>query len=144
MDTAKIKNKAQKLLEWAKGWPNFDEYLKLNALVNKDGDASLNIVVNDRVVTEYIDGSAIRNYTFQLKMVTPWSPGFDKVNVEAERLVSGLHDWVNEQYPDNVPDWEGASIISIETENNAPSLDVVYEQDELAEWSVLAVVNYKE
>lgn len=144
MDKAKIKDKAEKLLEWAKEWPEFDGYLKLNALVNKDGDASLNIVVNDRIVTEYIDGSAIREYTFQFKVITPWSDGFDPINLQSEKLVASLHDWIDEQYPKNKPDWEGANITAINTLNNAPSLDFVREDDELAEWSIEAIITYEE
>lgn len=144
MSKSDAKNKAQKLLEWAKGWPDFDGYLKLNAIVNEDGDASLNVVVNDRIVVEFIDGTAIREYTFQLKLITPWSAGYDSVNIDAEKLVASLHDWVDEQFPNNVPEWEGADIMAIETVNNTPSLDFVREQDELAEWSVLAVITYKE
>lgn len=144
MDYADITNKADKLIEWAKGWDGFGGYLKLNALVNEEGDASMNVVANERVVVQYIDGSAIREYTAQFKLVTSWSAERDPINAEAERYLCGLVDWVNDQFPDNLPDWPGATITDIHTQNNAPSLDFVHEQDELAEYSINVIITYQE
>lgn len=141
---AEIKHKAEKLLEWARQWEGFNDYLKLNALVNAEGDASLNVIANDRVVTQFIDGSAIREFTAQFKLVTAWSDGYDNTNVEAQNYLSGLIDWLNDQYPENVPSWPDAAITKIETQDNAPSLDFVHEQDELAEYSVQVIITYEE
>lgn len=141
---AEIKLKADKLLDWAKQWEGFDGYLKLNALVAKEGDSSLNIVANDRVVEQYIDGSAIREFTAQFKMVCSWSDGYDNTNIEAYELFSGFIDWVNDQFPTNCPNWPDAAITGIETQENAPSLDFVNEQDDVAEYSVNVIINYQE
>lgn len=143
-DRAKIKGKADKVLEWAKGWSGFDGFLKLNALVNQENDASLNIVVNDKIVQRYIDGSAIRDFTVQFKMVLPWSDGFDMINIQGMEIMSDLLDWIDNQYPDNLPEWEGCNILEITALSNAPSLDAVNSQDSLAEYSVQAVIRYEE
>lgn len=143
---AEIKHKAEKLLEWAREWSGFDGYLKLNALVNKEGDASLNVVANDREIARYIDGTAIREFTVQFKLVTSWSDGFDPVNVEAQEYLSTLIDWLNEQYyVGNFPAWgDSVSINEMYTRQNTASLDFVNEQDELAEYSVQFVITYEE
>ena len=141
---ATIEDKAEAVLEWAKGWPDLDGYLKLNALVTEDGEASLNIVPNDAVKLRYIDGTAVREYTIQLRIVTQWSSGYDPVTVEAERLASSWLDWVGEQYPDNIPNWDGCSIIAIEPMENAPLLATIYEDDGLADYSIQAKITYEE
>lgn len=143
-DRAKIQGKAKKLLEWLKGWDGFDDYLKLNAIVSKEDDASLNIVVNDEVVQRFIDGSAIRDFSFQVKMVYPWSDGYDDTNSEAFDSMSSLLDWLDEQIPTNAPDWDGAEVMELIFINNVPSLDYVLEGDEMAEYSVTAKIRYKE
>lgn len=144
MSRADIQGKAQKLIDWAKGWEGFNDYLKLNALVNKEGDASLNIVANDRIIIEYIDGVCKREFTVQFKMVLPWSDGYDPVNIESEETASSLLDWLDKQWPDNVPEWDNCNIYEIVTTSNAPQLDFVREQDELAEYSVQIIIRYEE
>lgn len=144
MDIANIKGKAEKLLEWAREWPDFNGYLKLNALVNKEGEASLNVVANDKIIQRFIDGTAQREFTAQFKLILPWSDGYDPTNVNSEQFASSLLDWIDEQYPDNIPDWENCKIYEITTINNAPSLDFVHEQDDLAEYSVQALIRYSE
>lgn len=143
-DRAKIKGKANKLLEWIKGWDGFDGYAKLNAIVAEEGDASLNIVVNDDVVEQYLDGTALRDYTFMIKMILPWSDGFDPVNVESENTAASLLDWIDGQFPQNLPAWEGADIREITLVNNAPSLDTVDTEESIAEYSVIAKIRYVE
>lgn len=143
-DRAKINGKAERLLEWIKGWDGFDGYAKLNAIVTQEGDASLNIVVNDDVVEPYIDGTALRDYTFMIKMILPWSDGFDPVNVESGNTAASLLDWIDGQFPHNLPDWERADIRGITLVNNAPSLDTVDTEESIAEYSVIAKIRYVE
>lgn len=141
---AEITGKAKAVLEWAKGWEELDGFLKLNALITQEGQATLNTVTNDSIVQKYIDGTAIRHYTVQLKVITSWSDGYDPVNVEAERLASSWLDWVNRQFPENVPEWEGADITGIEALQNAPALNRVFENDSLAEYVIQAQITYIE
>lgn len=141
---AKIEGKAKAALEWAKTWPELDGYIKLNALITQDGEATLATAYNDVAIERYNDGTAKRQYTFLLKVVTAWSDGYDQVNTEAERLASSWLDWVAEQFPDNVPDWPGAEIISIEPTQNAPALDTVWEDDQLAQYVIQAIITYNE
>lgn len=141
---ASMAGKARAAKEWAGTWPEIDGYIKLNALITNEGEATLATAANDVALEEYNDGTAKRQYTFLLKVVTAWSDGYDSVNVEAERLAASWLDWVSEQFPDNTPDWPGASILSIEPTQNAPILDTVWEDDGLAQYVIQAVIIYIE
>lgn len=141
---AKMREKTEKAFEWAKGWSGLDGYLKLNALVNKDGQASFNAVYNEVAIERYLDGTAKRQYTFQVRFVTRWSDGYDRVNLEAEKMVTEWLDWIDEQYElGNVPDW-GVDILDIEASQNIPALNAVYEDESLAEYVIQAVITYIE
>lgn len=135
--------KAEAVLEWAKGWPDLDGYLKLNAITNQEGDAALNVVNNDLELQRYIDGSSVRQFTLQLRIMTAWSDGYDSVNAEAEALASSWQDWVSEQYgAGNVP--AIGNVTAIEPVWNVPSLNYINEDEGLAEYIVQAVVIYEE
>lgn len=140
----KLKGKADKLVDWLKGWDGFDSYLKFNALVRTEGDASVNVVVNSTPIEKFIDGTAIYDFTFRVNMMFAWSDGFDSTNTEAFNTMSSLLDWIDEQYPDNTPDWDGAEIMDITVTDSAPSLDYVEASDEMAQYSIVAKIRYKE
>lgn len=141
---ADMAGKTAAVLEWAKGWPELDGYLKLNALIAEDGEATMATSYTDSPLETYNDGTAKRRYSFFLKVVTAWSDGYDPVNEDAEKLASSWLDWVNDQYPANVPDWPGASIVGIESAQGQPSLSAVYQDDGLAEYAIQAVITYIE
>lgn len=141
---ADIADKTAAAVEWAKTWPELDGYLKLNAIITDEGDATLDTSVNDREVIKYIDGTAKREFTFQLRIMAPWSDGFDPTNLEAMRLASDWLDWVSRQYDEgNIPDF-GAEVTGIESVKNAPALNAVYEDDNLAEYLIQAKITYIE
>lgn len=139
-----VEGKAEAVLEWARTWPELDGYLKLNATVAENGDASLNVVQGDSVVMKYIDGSAQRQWIFQLKVIVPWSDGHDEINEAAERFAASWQDWVASQYPGNIPEWPNAEITGIEPQWNTPALNYIYEDGSLAEYVVQAVIDYIE
>lgn len=142
---SKLEGKTKAALEWAKGWPELDGYLKLNALISQEGEATFNTSYNEAFLEKYIDGSAKRQYTFQLRIIAPWSDGYDPTNEEAEELATSWHDWVSEQYAlGNIPDWEGAEIISIEPIHNAPALNQVFPDEGNAEYMIQAIITYNE
>lgn len=132
------------MVDWAKGWPDLGGYLKLNAISSESGDASLDTVYNDAKVQDYIDGRALREYTFALVMMADWSDGFDATNAEANRLNESWIDWVDSQFPDNVPEWPGAIFQSIESIYNVPSLAAVYQDESLAKYMFQAKITYIE
>ena len=138
-----ISGKADAVFEWLLEWPALDGYLKLNAILAEEDAASVNVVPTEAVIERYIDGTARRRYTFQLKIMQPWSDGYDRVNHEAEALAASWLDWVSVQYElGKVPKWEGATITDISPTQNAPGLNFVYQDEGLAEYVFEAVIDY--
>lgn len=140
----KTAGKTDAVVEWAKKWPDLNGYIKLNAITSESGDASIDTVYNDAKVQDYIDGRALREYSFALVMMADWSDGFDATNAEANRLSESWIDWVDSQFPDNVPDWPGASFQAIESVYNVPSLAAVYQDESLAKYMFQAKITYIE
>lgn len=134
--------KTDAIKEWAKAWPHLDEYLKLNAILTEDGEASLNPIGEENPVEEYIDGSAVYEYYFMLKLVLPWSEGYDSINSDAQLLMEQWMDWVDEQYPDHVPDFDGV-IDSIEAVANEPEIET-YQEESLATYNFIGKITYTE
>ena len=138
----RIEGKTDAAVEWAKTWPDLDGFLKLNAINAEDSDAAFTTVFTDSQGEPFIDGTARHEYTFGLKMMLPWSDGRDKYNAEAERLMEKWRDWVDEQYPDNVPNWD-CEIEDIRALYDVPAV-MVYSEDSLAEYQFLCKITYTE
>lgn len=140
---SRLEGKTQAVKEWASTWPEIDGYIKLNAILGDRDEASMSTIHSDAKGKPYIDGTARHVYTFGLKMMLPWSDGYDDTNEEANRLMESWRDWVDEQFPGNVPEWPGASIESIEAAYDEPAV-TVYQQDSLAEYTFIAKITYEE
>lgn len=141
----RAEGKTAAVFEWAKSWPELDGFLKLNAITTEEGEAAINIVQNDAEMSRYIDGTAVRQFTFQLKFIALWSNGFDPVNQAAEAFAASWQDWVSAQYEaGNLPDFGDANITGIAPVWNVPALNFVYQDDGLAEYLIQAVITYEE
>lgn len=134
--------KAEALKKWAQSWPHLDEYLKLNAILTDDGDASMNPIGRDVEGTPFIDGTASRDYYFMLKLVLPWSDGYDSVNTDAQTLMESWMDWVDAQYPNNIPEWDG-DIETIEAVADEPEI-MTYQEESLATYNFICKITYTE
>lgn len=139
----KIEGKTNAALEWAKTWDELDGLLKLNAILNEDGDAGFTTSYNDAQGEPFIDGTARHEYIFGLRLVLPWSDGHNKINAEAELLMEKWRDWVDEQFPHNIPNWEGAEIEGIFALYDVPAI-MVYQEDSLATYDFQAKIIYVE
>lgn len=138
-----LDDKTDAVLEWAKTWEPLDGFLKLNAIKNEDGDASMSTVFGDNEGEPFIDGTARREYTFMLKIMLPWSDGFDPTNAEANKLVTGWREWVDGQYDKgNVPEWD-CEIENIRSLYDVPAV-TVYPEESLAEYNFQARITYIE
>lgn len=136
--------KAAAFLEWAKGWPYLDGYLKLNALTIAPGEASANPLASERVIRQYIDGTADRVYRAQMRLVLRWSDGYDAVNADADRLANEWAEWVNAQFSlGNVPEWE-AEITDIRTAEDMAALNVALQDESTAVYLFTAEIYYTE
>lgn len=139
----KREGKTDSVMAWAKTWPHLDEFLKLNAILTENDEASLQTVYGDSAGEPFIDGTARHEYTFMLKLMLPWSDGYDPTNQEAEKLAEKWADWVDSQFPDNVPDFGEAKIEDIRALYNLPSVST--DQDEsIAEYNFQARITYIE
>lgn len=138
----RIEGKTDAAVKWAKTWPKLDDFLKLNAITAEDGDAAFTTVYSDSSGEPFIDGTARHEYTFGLKMMLPWSDGRDQYNSDAERLMEQWRDWVDDQFPENVPDWD-CEIEGIEALYDVPAV-MVYSEDSLAEYQFLCKIIYTE
>lgn len=137
-------SKAAAFLEWAKGWPYLDGYIKLNALTIAPGEASANPLASERVIRQYIDGTADRVYRAQMRLVLRWSDGYDAVNADADRLANEWAEWVNAQFElGNVPAW-GAEITDIRTAEDMAALNVALQDESTAVYLFTAEIYYTE
>lgn len=136
--------KAAAFLEWAKGWPYLDGYIKLNALTIAPGEASANPLASERVIRQYIDGTADRVYRAQMRLVLRWSDGYDAVNADADRLANEWAEWVNAQFAlGNVPEWD-AEITDIRTAEDMAALNVALQDESTAVYLFTAEIYYTE
>lgn len=140
-----LNGKAKAVYDWAMGWPEFSGYLKLNATVIEQGEASMVTDAGAKVITPYLDGTAIRSFRFNLRLVLPWSSGFDGINEESLALATKLYDWVEtESGNGSYPKWPGAKITDLQNDENAPALNFVYQDDGLAEYLLPITITYEE
>lgn len=141
-----VKGKTRAVVEWLKTYDGFNGYLRLNATELQPGNNSVNTVYNDKEVSQFIDGTRLRQYTFAIVMVCHWSDGIDGVNIEAEEWGESWLDWVDSQFDEgNVPDFgPNAQIRSVESLQNIPSLAASYQEEQLARYMFQARVTYWE
>ena len=137
-------DKAAAALEWARGWPYLQGYLKLNALTIAPGEAGIVPLASERVVRSYIDGTADRVYRMQMRLVLRWSDGYDEVNADADALANEWAAWVRSQHPENVPDWPGAEITEITTAEDCAALNVALQDESTAVYLFTCEIHYTE
>lgn len=140
-----LKDKTLAVVEWAREWEGFGGYLKLNALITEDGDSTLVTDATDNVITQYISGEAERRYSFNLRMVLPWSDGYDSTNENSMAYAVRLYDWLTErESAHEYPEWPGAKITALVMSQSLPQVNFIYEEDALAEYLIQCTINYEE
>ena len=136
-------NKADIILDWAKGWPELEGYLKLNAIVSKSGDKTLATETNEAQIIKYINGQALKELTFALSYMVDWSDGFDLVNTKAMALGQSWIDWVFEQ--EKVHNYPALpNVQEVAPLQNIPTLAMVYESDNIAKYQFQCTIKYIE
>jgi hypothetical protein len=91
------------------------------------------------IKTKYIDGTAEREFVFQLRLITRWSDGNDDINLDAQEMADSWFDWVQSQ--DEVP---GFTDSHVEPAQNIPVLNAVFEDEQMAEYLFQAIITYME
>lgn len=133
-------DRARGVLAWARGR---DAYARLNASLGRAGDVSVSSGYGDRATSEYLDGSTDRRFTFSLNVVAPWSPGNDSLNADAMAAASDWMDWVDSQYPGNIPDMgDGCTVLAISALYDVPALAQVLPSGDLAQYTFQAAIDY--
>ena len=124
-----LKGKTEAVMDWLRGWGGLEGCLKLCAISNSDGDASMQPSSVQQVLAEFIDGRCEYEYVFDLGLMLPWSGGADGTNAEAVELCEDFIDWVNAQSGErNLPRWPGATINSLQSVYAYPSVQVTQDQ----------------
>lgn len=133
-------DKARGVLAWVRA---ADEYATLNAQVAKAGGLSISSGYGDATTSDYLDGSSDRRFTFSVNVIAPWSPGHDSLNADAMAAASGWMDWVNAQYPANVPDLgAGCEVTGVRALYDVPALAQVLPSGDLAQYTFQAAIYY--
>lgn len=133
-------DRARGVLAWARG---HGEYARLNSTLNRAGDVSVSSGYGDKAVSTYIDGSTDRRFTFSVNVVAPWSPGNDSLNADAMAAASEWMDWVDSQYPGNVPDMgPGCVVTGIGALYDVPALSQVFPSGDTALYTFQAAIDY--
>lgn len=141
MDAAE---KAQAVMTWMQSG-QAGEYLKLNALVSDSGDLAILTSYADSVITEYIDGTAERQFTLTADGMLPYSDGNDGTNASSIGVMSGWMQWVVQMGKDkNYPDFGDAVVTGVETTYPAPVVAMVYDTDRVAKYTFDVTIFYRE
>ena len=142
---ADISRKAKAIKEWAQSWTSSPS-VKLNAVNVEDGEMSVLIDATDNVITQYIDGTAEREYVFALVCVLPWSVGTDDINLQSMDFAGSWFDWVEEQNSKRAfPDFgKAAQINAVRCVENTPLPALVYSDEGVAKYQFFAKVFYTE
>ena len=131
------------LFQWASGFPSIDRPLRLNAPLERSGDHCL-ATGPATTVSEYIDGTTERRVDFALVLMAPWSEGADGLNAEALAEGERWLDWVEAQWPDNLPDLgEGREVTALTTYDGAPLLVQVMPDATTAKYQFQAHLDYR-
>ena len=133
--------KAAKLRDWLQGWEGFEDYTKLNAVVEEPGESAVRIIENDEVVSQYIDGTALRDYTFEILLSADWSDGNSTANAVAAEWGERLHDWLTTEA--GCPDWD-VEFVKLTPLSNTATLAAVSEDQKTALYSFQARITYRE
>lgn len=133
--------KAAKLRDWLQGWDGFEDYTKLNAVVEEPGESAVRIIENDEVVSQYIDGTALRDYTFEILLSADWSDGNSTANTAAAEWGERLHDWLTTEA--GYPDWD-VEFVRLTPLSNTATLAAVSEDQKTALYSFQARITYRE
>ena len=137
-------NKEELLFEWITSAIPEDIVLLYDVLVGSGGNMSVSLY-NDLIVTSYVNGSKIREYTFVVSAILPVSDMLeDTTNFDNMRVIRACQQWLLEQAEDkNFPFFgDNAKVFKI-TSTEAPVLEQSYENN-LARYGFSATIHYLE
>lgn len=101
---------------------------------------------SDKVVKNYINGDAEKEYGFAIDIVKEYSTQADDLNLEAMNFVQAFMDWLEIQNKNKIfPDFgENCEVESIENLQNMPNLAGINAEESLARYMVQGRILYRE
>jgi len=138
-------DKEQALFDWALTNPFLTDRLMFDFLDAHDGSCSIAPVASARAVKAYINGSAIKEYTFALQVTLAVSNAQDNINVQNMYTLRKWQDWIEEQAKAQVyPDFgEKCQMMKLENVGNMPGMAQRFEGG-TAKYQFFAKLTYLE
>ena len=135
------RNKA--IYEYLQSYPQLYSWLYFNTILNAPGNASM-LTGNDVVITEYLDGSAIRNYIFSVAFMREYdSDGTSDINQEAMAEAGNFISWLAEQEENgNYPVFADNEVIQGITVNDLIPNMAVDQESGIARYTLTVVITY--
>ena len=135
------RNKA--VYEYLQNYPQLHSWLYFNTILNAPGNASM-LTGNDVAITEFVDGSSIRNYIFSVAFMREYdSDGTSDINVDAMEEAGNFAEWIEEQ--DNAGNFpvfgENEAVEWIRVNDTVPNMAVDQESG-VARYTLNVVISY--
>lgn len=134
------RNKA--VYEYIQTYPQLHSWLYFNTILDAPENASM-LTGDDVVVEEYIDGSKMKNYIFEVAFLKEYDTGTSDVNADAIEEAGNFCSWVDEQNELGVfPIFDiDEEIQSISINNTLPNM-TVNQDTGTARYTLTCVIAY--
>ena len=134
----------ENLAVWARGNPFLTDKLVVDFLDGNDGSCSI-ATVSHRVLKIYINGAAIKEYTFAMQAMFAVSDDIDNKNTENMFTLRKWQQWIAEQeLAGNYPDFgDKCSGYRLENLTSGPAMAIRYENG-MAKYQFFAKIVYRE
>lgn len=133
------------LFEWAQTNPYLTDTLTFNFLNAQQGSCAIVPIAGEAEIKRFIDGSAMKEYTFAFVIKLALSGSTDDTNINNILDLRKWQDWIDEQErAGNYPDFgEKYSCYELRNNANMPSLAMEFE-DGSAKYMFPATIKYLE
>lgn len=133
------------LLEWAQTNPYLTDTLLFNWLRGELGSCAIIPIPGETVIKTFIDGSAMKEYSFAWVIMLKISEFTDDTNINNMLDLRRWQDWIDEQEEiGNYPDFgEKYSCYELRNNTNMPNLAMEFDNG-MAKYMFPATINYLE
>lgn len=140
-----VVDKEKALQDWAQENPFLTDRLMFDFLGGKSGNCSLSPIFQDAIVKKYIDGTAVRQYTFAWQVTFRISETTDDINTQNMLLLRKWQAWIDEQQSlRNYPAFgEKCVIEKLENLHNMPQM-AQRSENGTAKYQFFARLTYRE
>lgn len=138
-------SKHQAIFDWVASCPLLTDTLLFDFLEENHGSCGLSPTATDKYLPgkQYVDGTGIKEYVFELQAMFTVSDSTDSTNIDNMNLMDTWRDWVEAQqaagnFPDFGPECSG---YRVRCPDNMPTQAMRYENN-FAKYQFPAVVQY--